>query len=80
MVGPPRLNDVIHNQLDMLWDRSVDGQSQEKHSPKKNTRRNLLWFLLVFLLILGLLFLPGFLSSQGFWVSEPTFGLSPAVR
>ncbi len=79
MVGPPKINNVVHNQLDMLWDRSVDGQPQEKHSPKKNTRWNLLWFLLVFLVILvilGLIFLPGLFSSHGFWVSEPTFGLS----
>ena len=32
--------------------------------------------LLVFLVILGLIFLPGLFSSHGFWVSEPTFGLS----
>lgn len=65
MVGPPRINDVVHNQLDMLWDRSVDGQPQEKHSNKYRTLKNLLGFLLLFAVVLGVIFLPGFLSSLG---------------
>lgn len=66
MVGPPRINTTVHNQLDMLWDRSIDGQPQEKHSPKRRTVITLLSFVLLFLVILGAVFLPGFLSSRNY--------------
>ena len=58
MSGPPRINDTVHNQLDMEWSNSL--------GEKKKPWKTMLSFVIILAVILLAILVPGFL-----WEANP---------
>lgn len=56
MSGPPRINDTVHNQLDMTWSNSLD--------VKKQPWKTMLSFVIILAVILLAILVPGFLLGS----------------
>lgn len=56
MSGPPRINDTVHNQLDMEWSNSL--------GEKKKPWKTMLSFVIILAVILLAILVPGFLLGS----------------
>ena len=60
MSGPPRINDTVHNQLDMQLDMEWSNSLGEKKKPWKT----MLSFVIILAVILLAILVPGFLLGS----------------
>ena len=63
MSGPPRINDTVHNQLDMEWSNSL--------GEKKKPWKTMLSFVIILAVILLAILVPGPHGKGGTFMSGP---------